>query len=55
MACSAVDGCASEEKKQKAVESYCKGLEMEVNSWKARLYDVLAEAGSILPATSRTP
>jgi septation ring formation regulator EzrA len=36
-----IDGCADEAGKQAAVANYCKGLEMEINSWKARLYDVL--------------
>lgn len=44
-ACSAIDGCSSDEQKQKAVDEYCKGLEMELNSWKARLFDIFAEAG----------
>jgi len=39
--CIGIDGCATEEGKQQAVKHYCKGLEMELNSWKARLYDVL--------------
>jgi hypothetical protein len=36
-----IDGCPNEAGKEAAVASYCKGLEMELNSWKARLYDVL--------------
>ena len=43
MACSAIDGCASEDTKKQAVAQYCKGLDMELNSWKARLYDVVVE------------
>ncbi len=39
--CSAVDGCMSEEGKKFIASKYCKGLEMEINAWKARLYDVL--------------
>ncbi len=42
-ACSAIDGCGSEEQKEKAVQKYCKGLEMELNSWKAQLFDVFAQ------------
>lgn len=42
-ACSAVEGCSTDAQREAAVKSYCKGLEMEVNSWKARLYDVLAD------------
>ncbi|ABB37408.1 hypothetical protein Dde_0607 [Oleidesulfovibrio alaskensis G20] len=40
--CSGIDGCATDEQRQAAVEHYCKGLEMELNAWKSRLYDVLA-------------
>lgn len=39
--CMGVDGCASEAQRQEAAAHYCKGLEMELNTWKARLYDVL--------------
>ncbi|MDK2956661.1 MAG: hypothetical protein PWQ57_2157 [Desulfovibrionales bacterium] len=42
LSCSAIDGCSTDSEKQKAVEHYCKGLEMELNSWKARLFDVFA-------------
>lgn len=48
--CHGVDGCSTEEGKKKAVEHYCKGLEMELNSWKARLYDVLVEVDSMEPS-----
>ncbi len=41
--CLGIDGCSTEDGKKKAVKNYCKGLEMELNSWKARLYDVLAD------------
>jgi hypothetical protein len=41
-ACSAIEGCSSSDEKEKAVEHYCKGLEMELNSWKARLFDIFA-------------
>ncbi|EGB15017.1 hypothetical protein DND132_1811 [Pseudodesulfovibrio mercurii] len=40
--CMGIDGCPTEAGKAEAVAHYCKGLEMEVNAWKARLYDVLA-------------
>lgn len=40
--CMGIDGCPTESGKQEAVAHYCKGLEMELNTWKARLYDVLA-------------
>lgn len=39
--CGAIDNCATEEQKKLAVTHYCKGLEMEVNAWKARIYDIL--------------
>jgi hypothetical protein len=39
--CSAIDGCASEEAKKLAVKGYCKGVERELNAWKATLYDVM--------------
>lgn len=39
--CTGIDGCPTETGKQEAVAHYCKGLEMELNMWKARLYDVL--------------
>jgi hypothetical protein len=37
-----IDGCPNDAGKEKAVANYCKGLEMELNVWKARLYDILA-------------
>jgi len=37
-----IDGCPTEAGKEEAVAHYCKGLEMELNTWKARLYDILA-------------
>ncbi|MFV0422744.1 hypothetical protein [Oleidesulfovibrio sp.] len=40
--CSGIEGCATDDQRQAAVDHYCKGLEMELNAWKARLYDVLA-------------
>ena len=40
--CMGIDGCPTDAGKQEAVAHYCKGLEMELNTWKARLYDVLA-------------
>jgi len=40
--CMGIDGCPTEAGKQEAVIHYCKGLEMELNTWKSRLYDVLA-------------
>ena len=40
-ACSAIDGCATEEAKKLAVKGYCKGVERELNAWKATLYDVM--------------
>lgn len=40
--CVGIDGCSTESSKKEAVAHYCKGLEMELNAWKARLYDVLA-------------
>ncbi|CCH47520.1 hypothetical protein [Pseudodesulfovibrio piezophilus] len=40
--CMGIDGCPTEAGKQEAVAHYCKGLEMELNTWKARLYDILA-------------
>ncbi|KAB1443451.1 hypothetical protein [Pseudodesulfovibrio senegalensis] len=39
--CTGIDGCPNDAGKQEAVKHYCKGLEMELNAWKARLYDVL--------------
>lgn len=41
--CEGINGCSTEAGKKKAVKNYCSGLEMELNSWKARLYDVLAD------------
>ena len=40
--CTGIDGCPNTSGKEAAVAHYCKGLEMELNAWKARLYDVLA-------------
>ena len=42
--CSAIAGCGSPEGKKKAVAQYCKGVTMEINSWKAMLYDVVVQA-----------
>lgn len=39
--CSAIEGCATEESKKLAVKGYCKGIERELNAWKATLYDVM--------------
>jgi hypothetical protein len=39
--CSAIEGCASEEAKKLAMKGYCKGIERELNAWKATLYDVM--------------
>jgi len=39
--CSAIEGCASERERKEGVKQYCKGVEMELNSWKSRLYDLL--------------
>lgn len=39
--CSAIEGCASEEAKKAAMKGYCKGVERELNAWKATLYDVM--------------
>ena len=44
--CHGIDGCSTEESKMQAVEHYCKGLEMELNSWKSRLYDVVTHDGA---------
>jgi len=41
-ACSAIDGCATEESKKIAVKGYCKGVQRELDAWKATLYDVMA-------------
>lgn len=40
--CMGIDGCPNDAGKAEAVAHYCKGLEMELNTWKARLYDILA-------------
>lgn len=45
--CGGIDGCSAGKSKEEAVAHYCKGLEMELNSWKARLYDVLAVFGDM--------
>ncbi len=45
--CSAIEGCSSKASKDKAVASYCLGLEMELGVWKSRLYDVLVAAGDL--------
>jgi hypothetical protein len=42
--CSAIEGCSTDAQREVAVQSYCKGVEMELNIWKARLYDILADA-----------
>lgn len=42
--CLGIDGCSNEAAKIEGVKHYCKGLEMELNSWKARLYDALVAA-----------
>ena len=45
--CSGIDGCTSEVNKKDAVVRYCKGLEMELNAWKAQLYDIVIAADDI--------
>ena len=42
--CSGIEGCTSDANRQDAVKRYCKGLEMELNAWKAQLYDILVAA-----------
>lgn len=44
VSCSAIEGCSTEADRKSTVERYCKGLEMELNSWKAQLYDIMIEA-----------
>lgn len=39
--CSAIEGCTSDETMRLAVKGYCKGVEGELNAWKATLYDVM--------------
>jgi hypothetical protein len=45
--CGGIDGCSAGVSKEEAVKHYCQGLEMELNAWKARLYDVLVEVGNL--------
>lgn len=45
--CSVIEGCNTPERKQKAVACYCKGISMEINSWKAMLYDVVTQEGAL--------
>lgn len=45
--CGGIDGCSAGVSKEEAIAHYCKGLEMELNAWKARLYDVLVEVGTM--------
>lgn len=47
MSCSAIEGCSTEESRKMSIASYCKGLDMELNAWKAQLYDVLIQAENI--------
>jgi hypothetical protein len=42
MSCDAIAGCASEAVRKEAVKNYCKGIERELDAWKAALYDVMA-------------
>ena len=46
--CMGIDGCPTDAGKEEAVAHYCKGLEMELNTWKARLYDVFNSISSPL-------
>lgn len=41
--CSAIEGCSTEEQRKESIEHYCKGMEMELNAWKSRLFDIFAE------------
>ncbi|BDV01450.1 hypothetical protein TDMWS_15350 [Thermodesulfomicrobium sp. WS] len=43
MSCDAISGCASEATRKAAVQTYCKGIERELDAWKAALYDVMAK------------
>ncbi|XPV74734.1 MAG: hypothetical protein ACNI27_08785 [Desulfovibrio sp.] len=45
--CAGLDSCSSESLKQESISHYCKGLEMELNVWKSRLYDVLVQAENL--------
>ncbi|NJB66854.1 hypothetical protein GGQ74_000494 [Desulfobaculum xiamenense] len=41
--CALVENCDTEAQRKQRIEHYCKGLEMELNSWKARLFDIFAD------------
>jgi hypothetical protein len=45
--CLGIDSCSTDEQKMQSVKNYCNGLEMELNIWKARLYDVLVQAEAL--------
>ena len=45
--CVGLDSCTSDEMKNESVQHYCQGLEMELNVWKSRLYDVLVQSDQL--------
>lgn len=47
LSCSAIEGCSTDAERQAGVDRYCKGLEMELNAWKAQLYDVMVQAEDV--------
>jgi hypothetical protein len=50
--CEVVAGCSTADAREKAVKQYCKGVELELDAWKVRLYDVLASAADLKGADS---
>lgn len=44
LSCDAIEGCSTEEARKESITQYCKGLDMELTMWKARLYDVMVKA-----------
>lgn len=47
--CAAISGCSTENQRKNAVKDYCTGLQMELNAWKARLYDTMIQFESASP------
>ncbi|SKA71354.1 hypothetical protein [Desulfobaculum bizertense] len=42
--CGLVESCTTQEQREEGIKTYCKGMEMELNAWKARLFDAFAQA-----------
>ncbi len=47
--CAAISGCSTDTQRKSAIKDYCTGLEMELNAWKARMYDTMIQFENASP------